>query len=150
MKSTIGIKIGMSALGAKYLGVFALILLAALPARAMDQTTATTLASNLLTQSGRHCTMIAVPHCGSGELVKAFWTQAGDSRLIVDAFESDSTLLASAQQKAGGLLGRTLYVRSGSLSTNAYSLPFADQFCARVVFSGLASSDVAGALSKAS
>src|SRR5664280_2795093 len=94
-------------------GLFCVILAAgwSMPAWAMDQTSANNLATALLTQSGRWCGVVAVPHCGSGELAVAFWSQAGDSRLLVDGFESDPTLLASAQQKvdALGLLGRNLY-----------------------------------------
>ena len=114
------------------------------PVRAMDSAAADNLAQALLMQSGRHCAMIAVPHCGSGELAVSFWNQGGDARLIVDAFESDPTLLASAQQKASalGLLGRNLYVRSGTLSTHAYSLPYADHFVDLVALTSLADADL--------
>ena len=68
--------------------------------------------------------MIAVPHCGSGELAIGFWTEAGDSRLIIDAIESNLVLLATAQTNAAALnlSGRNMYMRYGSLSTNIYSL----------------------------
>ena len=107
------------------------LLLCAGPVRAMNSGDANNLALSLLTQSGRHCALIAVPHCGSGELAVGFWNQGGDARMLVDAFECDPALLASAQQKASalGLLGRNLYVRSGTLSTNAYALPYADNIC---------------------
>ena len=107
---------------------------------AMSQSDANALAFSLLTQSGRHCAIIAVPHCGSGELAMGFWNEASQSNLLVDAFENDPTLLTSAQQKANalGLLGRNLYVRSGSLTANAYSLPYADHFCDLVCMTGLA------------
>ena len=111
-----------------------------LPVRAMNPSDADALASTLLTQSGRHCAVISVPHCGSGELAISFWNQGGDARMIVDAFESDPTLLASAQQKASALklLGRNLYVRSGTLSTNSYSMPYADHYCDLICITGLA------------
>ena len=120
--------------------ILAMSLFTTCRALALSQADANTLATNLLTQSGRHCAMIAVPHCGSGELAMSFWNLGGDSHMIVDAFESDPTLLASAQQKANalGLLGRNLYVRSGVLSTNSYSMPYADHFCDLVCFAGLA------------
>ena len=120
--------------------LLALSLFAASRVQGMSQNDADALAASLLTQSGRHCTMIAVPHCGSGELAQSFWNQGGDARMIVDAFESDPALLESAQQKANalGLLGRNVYVRSGSLSTNAYSMPYADHYCDLICATGLA------------
>ena len=127
----------ISVFGVIYTGL--IFCLCAGSVRAMDQAAADNLAQALLAQSGRHCAMIAVPHCGSGELAVSFWNQGGDARLIVDAFENDPTLLASAQQKVNslGLLGRNMYVRSGSLATNAYALPYADHFCDLVCITGL-------------
>jgi len=131
---------------------FILTLSICIPAVAMNQDDANTLAKSLLLQSQRHCTMIAVPHCGSGELALGFWNCAGggkenkggDTRLIVDAFESDPALLSSAQTKVGalGLIGRNMYVRSGSLSAKDYSMPYADNFCDLVAISNLADADL--------
>ena len=110
----------------------------------MSQSDADALATNLLTQSGRHCAMIAVPHCGSGELAQSFWNYGGDARMIVDAFESDPTSLAMAQQKANALklLGRNLYVRAGSMSTNSYSMPYADHYCDLLAITSLTDTDL--------
>ena len=47
------------------------------PARAMNQGDADTLAASLLKESQRHCAMISVPNCGSGELAIGFWNAAG-------------------------------------------------------------------------
>ncbi|MBU0641168.1 MAG: hypothetical protein KKB50_20100, partial [Planctomycetes bacterium] len=104
---------------------------------------------SLLEQSGRHCGVVSVPHCGSGELVAAFWDKggapAGDSALLIDAFESDPALLASAQQKvdALGLLGRNVYVRRGTLSNRDNSLPYADHFVDLMAITGLTDADLA-------
>ena len=125
-----------------------LLLLLALPftARALDQTSADALATSILAASGRHCALVAVPRCGSGELVVSFWNKVGESHAIVEGSESDPTLLASAQQKANalGLLGRNLYLRSGTLSTAAYSMPYADNLVDLVVVTNLQDSDLSG------
>ena len=91
-----------------------LVMILCRPALALNQGDARALARALLQQSQRHCAMIAVPHCGDGELAIGFWTHGGDSRLLVDAFENDPARLATAQAKAAalGLLGRNIYVRA--------------------------------------
>ena len=123
----------------------AAILMCAVGTQAMDQTAADALALSLLTQSGRHCAAVAVPKCGSGELAVGFWNKGDDPKMLVDAFESDPILLKTAQGKASalGLLGRNIYVRSGTLSTTAYSMPYADNFMDLVAVTGLTDSDLA-------
>ena len=120
------------------------------PAQAMNQAEADSLALSLLKQSQRHCTMISVPHCGSGELAVGFWNGAGggakggDSRILIDAFESDPNLLATAQTQVAtlGLIGRNMYVRPGSLSAKDYSMPYADNFCDLVAITNLVDADL--------
>ena len=76
--------------------------------------------------------------------MQAFWTNGADLRMLVDGFENDPTLLASAQQKANtlGLLGRNLYLRSGALSTISYSMPYADNLLDLVAATGLNDADL--------
>ena len=111
----------------------------------MTQSTAENLALSMLTDSGRVCGVIAVPNCGNGELAKAFWTQAANPKLIVDGFTSNATSLTAAQAKASALnlLGRNIYIRSGNLTTTAYSMPYADHFVDLVAVTGLSSSTLA-------
>ena len=112
---------------------------------AMSQSDADSLALSLLKESHRHCAMISVPRCGSGELAIGFWNGAGggakggDSRMLIDAFESDPAQLSKAQANvdALGLIGRSVYVRSGTLSTKDFSMPYADNFCDLVAITDL-------------
>jgi outer membrane protein assembly factor BamB len=116
----------------------------------MNQSDADALALSLLKQSQRHCAMISVPHCGSGELAIGFWNagggaaKGGDNRLLIDAFESAPAQLATAQANvtALGLMGRNMYVRSGALSTKEFSMPYADNFCDMVAITDLADADL--------
>ena len=117
---------------------------------ALDQTTANALANSILTQSvsqsgNHHFSIVSVPRCGTGELVLGFWTNGGDSRMLVDGFEGDPNLLATAQQNPNihGLLGRNLYLRSGTLSNVSWSMPYADNFVDLVAATGLSDSDLA-------
>ena len=52
--------------------------------------------------------------------------------------------MATAQTNVSalGLMGRNMYVRSGSLSTKDYSMPYADNFCDLVAITNLGDADL--------
>lgn len=108
---------------------------------ALDQATADSLATNMLGQLGRVGGVFSVPHCGSGALVTALWNKTANSNLVVDAFESDSILLASAQARVNAnLLGRNIYVSQGSTLAR---MPYAENFVDLIAITDLKDADLA-------
>jgi outer membrane protein assembly factor BamB len=100
-------------------------LLSAPAARALDATSANSLASAVLTQLGRSKGVCAIPNCGNGQLALAFLNNSG---MKVHAMDPDTAHVRAASQlvDAAGFIAPRFYVDKGTLSLMPYTARFVD------------------------
>lgn len=114
-------------------------------AGALTQPQADALAETLLSQWGRNNGVIAVPNCGSGELLKAFWENGRldpERQPRIHGFDDDAVALESARSllEPSGDLNRSIYVAQFGLE----KMPYADRFIDLAVWTDISDADLAG------